>query len=64
MTATPPGDGDEPSGSNRASIAAIVAIVVLAALAYWAFSAIDHMRKVQRCLDEGRRNCADLVDRK
>jgi len=61
VTATPPDDEDRAPRSSRANIAAVVAIVVLAALAWWAFAAIDHMRKVQRCLDEGRRNCLDLV---
>jgi len=59
VTAPPPDDDGAPK-SNRANIAAIVAIVVLAGLAYWAFSAIDHMRKVQRCLDEGRRDCLQV----
>ena len=57
---TGPPDDDEGPSSSRANVAAIVAVVVLALLAYWAFTAIDHMRKVQRCLDEGRRNCQDL----
>ena len=60
MTATPPEEDDAAPRSRRANIAAIIAIVVLALLAYWAFTAIDHMRKVQRCPDEGRRNCQDL----
>jgi len=47
---------------NRANIAALIAVAVLAALGYWAFTAIDHMRKVQRCLDEGRRDCLERVD--
>jgi len=39
----------------------MIAIVVLAILGYWAFTAIDHQRKLQRCLDEGRRDCMELV---
>ena len=46
---------------RRANIAALIAAVGLAALGYWAFTAIDHIRKVQRCLDEGRRDCLELV---
>ena len=45
---------------NRANRAAVIAVIVLAALGYWAFTAIDHMRKVQRCIDEGRRDCLEL----
>jgi hypothetical protein len=56
------GDDEEPgSGRSRANVAALIAIVVLAALGYWAFNAIDHARQLQKCLDEGRRNCMDLV---
>jgi hypothetical protein len=35
-------------------------VVVLAALGYWAFTAIDHMRKLQECLAEGRRDCVQI----
>ena len=45
---------------SRANLAAVIAVIVLAALAYWAFTAIGHMRQVQRCLDEGRRDCLEL----
>lgn len=54
-------DGGEPSGPNRASLVALIAVVVIAALGYWAFTAIERQREVARCLDEGRRNCLDLV---
>ena len=47
---------------SRPNLAALIAVVVLAALGYWAFTAIDHQRKVQRCLDEGRRDCLELVN--
>lgn len=46
---------------SRANFAAVVAVVVLAALGWWAFSAVSHMRAVQRCLDEGRRDCLELT---
>ena len=54
-------DGDKPPGPNRASFAALIAVVVIAALGYWAFTAIERQRQIARCLDEGRRNCLDLV---
>ena len=49
---------------SRANLAAIVAVVLIAALGYWAFTAIDHMRAVQRCIDEGRHDCIELTEPK
>jgi hypothetical protein len=61
MSGPAPEDHDEGgSGSSRASIAALVAIVVLALLGYWAFNAMDQQRKLQNCIDSGRRNCTDV----
>jgi hypothetical protein len=57
----PPDDRREESSMRRANVAALIAIVVLALLGYWAFSAMDRQRKLQSCLDEGRRNCLELV---
>jgi len=63
LTAAPPGaPGEGPEQrSDRATIAALVAAVVIAALGYWAFTAIERQREVARCLDEGRRDCLELV---
>jgi hypothetical protein len=47
---------------SRTNAAALIAVVVLAALGYWAFTAIDHARAVQRCIDEGRRDCLELTE--
>ena len=55
------GEGDEPQASGRGNLAAIIAVVVLAALGYWAFTYIDHQRKMQNCLDSGRRDCEHRV---
>ncbi len=52
---------DRASGPNRANIAALIAIVVIIALGYWAFTAIERQREIARCLDEGRRDCLELV---
>jgi hypothetical protein len=57
----PPPANDDGAGRSRANLAALIAIVVLAVLGYWAFTAIDHQRKLQRCLDEGRHDCLELV---
>ncbi len=55
---------DDGSGRSRTNVAALIAIVALAILGYWAFNAIDHQRKLQKCLDEGRHNCLELVSPK
>ena len=54
-------EGDAPHSSGRSNIAAIIAVVVIAALGYWAFNYIDHQRKMQNCLDSGRRDCEHRV---
>jgi hypothetical protein len=56
-----PPANDDGSGRSRTNVAALIAIVVLALLGYWAFTAIDHQRQVQRCLDEGRHDCLELT---
>jgi hypothetical protein len=56
-----PGEEDEAPSSGRSNIAAIIAVVVLVALGYWAFNYIDHARKMQNCLDSGRRDCEHQV---
>lgn len=61
MSEPPPEDSGKQRGRSRANIAAMIAIVVLALLAYWAFIAIDRQRRLQNCLDEGRRNCLEIV---
>jgi hypothetical protein len=59
MSQSPPDSEDEePHSSARGNIAAIIAVVVLAAIGYWAFHYIDQQRKMQNCLDSGRRDCA------
>lgn len=56
-----PTEGPGGTGPGRGNIAALVAVVVIAALGYWAFTAIERQRAIARCLDEGRRDCLDLV---
>ena len=57
----PPPANEDGAGRSRANLTALIAIVVLIALGYWAFHAIDQQRKLQRCLDEGRHDCLELV---
>jgi hypothetical protein len=55
------GEDEEPHASSRGNIVALIAVVVLIALGYWAFNYIDYQRKLQNCLDSGRRNCQELM---
>ena len=58
-----PGDEDQEQRSRSyANIAGLIAVVVLIALGYWAYSYLDLQRRLQNCLDSGRRNCAELVN--
>lgn len=62
MSQAPSGDEDEaPRSGGRGNIAAIIAVLVIAALGYWAFTYLDHQRKMQNCLDSGRHDCAHWV---
>jgi hypothetical protein len=54
-------EDDEPHSPGRGNIAAIIAVVVIAALGYLAFHYIDQQRKMQNCLDSGRRDCEHWV---
>jgi hypothetical protein len=54
-------EGDDERPNGRGNIAAIIAVVVIAALGYWAFTYLDHQRKMQNCLDSGRHDCAQRV---
>jgi hypothetical protein len=62
MTSPAPHDEDNERASPRSNVAAIVAVIILAVVSYLAFSALEHSRKFQRCIDSGRRNCVDYVD--
>ena len=62
MNTGPPKDNQEDDrGRRNSNLVALGAVVVLVLLAYWAFTALDHSLRFQRCLDEGRRNCVDYV---
>jgi hypothetical protein len=52
---------DRASGPNRSNLAALIAILVIVALGYWALTAIERQRAITRCIDEGRRDCLELV---
>jgi hypothetical protein len=60
----PPSGGEEPNPGARGNLVALIAVVVLIALGYWAFSWLDRQRKLQNCLDSGRRNCEQWLDQR
>ena len=52
-----PGEDEEPQASGRGNLFALIAVIVLIGLGYLAFNHIDQQRKLQNCLDSGRRDC-------
>jgi hypothetical protein len=56
------GENEEPRTSGRGNFAAIIAVIVLVILGYWAFNYLDQQRKLQNCLDSGRRDCGQAVN--
>ena len=55
-----PGEDEEPQASGRGNLFALIAVIVLIGLGYLAFNHIDQQRKLQNCLDSGRRDCLRL----
>jgi hypothetical protein len=63
MSQSPSGDeGHEDGSRSFANIAGLIAVIVIIALGYWAYSYLDLQRRLQNCLDSGRRDCAQLVN--
>jgi hypothetical protein len=63
MSAPPSGgENEEPRTGGRGNFAAIIAVIVLVILGYWAFNYLDQQRKLQNCLDSGRRDCGQAVN--
>jgi uncharacterized protein HemX len=58
----PTGGDDEPERSGRANLAGVIAVIILIALGYLAFNFIEQQRKLQNCLDSGRRDCAQIMN--
>jgi hypothetical protein len=57
----PEGGDEDPKREDRANIIVLAIAVILVVLAYWAFDALQHSRRFQRCLDSGQRNCVGYV---
>jgi hypothetical protein len=62
MSPPPSGGDDEKEASRRGNLFALIAVIVLIALGYLAFNFIDQQRKLQNCLDSGRRDCVQLMN--
>jgi hypothetical protein len=62
MSPPPSGGDEEQQTSGRGNLFALIAVIVLIALGYLAFNFIDQQRKLQNCLDSGRRDCAQSVN--
>jgi hypothetical protein len=61
----PPARGEAEEDFERrkfANVAVLLAALALVTLGYWAFSALEHSRRFQRCLDSGRSNCVDFIN--
>lgn len=55
------GEDDGPGASGRGNLFALIAVVILIALGYLAFNSIDQQRKLQNCIDSGRRDCGQQL---
>jgi hypothetical protein len=63
VNARPP-DAEDPEEGRRRLFVNLVAAAFLLALAIaivWVVMALDAQRKLQNCLNSGRRNCEDIV---
>jgi hypothetical protein len=58
----PDDGGEELEPRGLVNLVAVAAVVLLVILSYWAFDALEHSRKFQRCLDSGRSNCVNFVN--
>jgi hypothetical protein len=55
MTGEPPEDG-----RNRKNIAGVLAVMVVLALIVWLVHALHKNLQMERCVEEGRRDCVEL----
>jgi len=60
-----PPSGSEDNGRDEhpsfVNLIVLAFVLLLTLLAYWAFSALEHSPRFQRCLDTGQRNCVNIV---
>jgi hypothetical protein len=53
-------DREERARRTLVNLAAAIAVLLVAIGAVWAFKALDEQRRLQRCIDSGRRDCIEL----
>ncbi len=63
--AAPPAKGDAEERQHRTFVNLVVAVflLLLAIAIIWVFKSLDDNRKLQNCLNSGRRNCVELERR-
>ncbi len=63
MTEAPRGDEESEEREHRVfvNLAAAAFLLALAIAIVWVVMALDARRKLENCLNSGRRNCAELV---
>lgn len=54
------GDPDEEDQRTRVNLFAAVAVLLIAIAAFFVFNRLDEQRRLQRCVDSGRRDCFAL----
>ena len=54
-------DRQERARRTLVNLIAAIAVLTVAIGAVWAFKALDEQRRLQRCLDSGRRDCIEIV---
>jgi hypothetical protein len=57
-----PADESEDERRVFVNLAAAIAVLVLAIAAFWVMKTLDDRRKLENCLNSGRRDCVELVE--
>ncbi len=58
----PAEDSDDDGRRTFVNLVAAIAVLVLAIAAFWAMKSLDDQRKLQNCLDSGRRDCLERIE--
>jgi len=55
---------DSEDGQHRVfvNLATAVAVLVLALAAFWLMKTLDERRKLENCVNSGRRDCVELIE--
>ena len=57
-------DGEKVEGEHRTliNLLAAIAVLVIAIAAFWLISFLDEKRKIENCVEAGRRDCLQRFD--